>query len=55
MSGYRGEDVQVKKITHAGQRPVTIAHPVHFVLGWAKNQTADINRPSGLVRTLHNT
>jgi len=42
MSGFRGEDVKVKKFTHAaqltthngrwttmndGQRPVTIAHP----------------------------
>jgi len=48
MSGFRGEDVKVKKFTHDawrtphaarlttdddGQRPVTIAHHEHFVLG----------------------
>ena len=38
ISGFRGEDVKVKKLTDDdGQRPVTIAHPEHFVLGWAKN------------------
>jgi len=44
MRGFRGEDVLVKKFTHYalrttddGQRPVTIAHPEHFVLRWASN------------------
>jgi len=37
MSSVRGEGVLVKKFTHDGQRPVTIAHPEHFVLRWAKN------------------
>ena len=45
MSGFRGEDVWVKKLTEDerrttdddGQRPVTIAYPKHFVLMWAKN------------------
>ena len=37
-SGFRGEDVQVKKFTHDGQRPITIGHPEHFVLRWAKKK-----------------
>ena len=36
MSGFRGEDVEVKQLTDDGQRPVTIAHPEHFVLRRAK-------------------
>jgi len=41
MSGFRGEDVLSKKVyarrtTHDWQRPVTIAHPEHFVIRWAK-------------------
>jgi len=40
MSGFRGEDVKVKKFTHDalrmtdedGQRLITIAHHEHFVL-----------------------
>jgi len=37
ISGFRGEDVQVKKLTDDGQRSVTIAHHEHVVLMWAKN------------------
>ena len=43
MSGFRAEDVKVKKFTDDarrttddGQRPVTIAHHEHFVLRWAQ-------------------
>jgi len=43
MSGFRGEVVWMKKLTHAlmddGQRTVTKAHSEHFVLRWAKKTT----------------
>jgi len=39
MSGFRREDVKVKKLTHdERQRLVTIAHHEHFVLRWANKK-----------------
>jgi len=36
--------VYARRTTHDGQRPITIAHPEHFVLRWAKTLTHDGRR-----------